>query len=81
MAGPQTRYAKAGEVHIAYQGYRDGQLDLVLIPPWVTQLEPLWEEPRVARVLRRLGSIAGVFFDRLGVGLRSVYCLAGNAGL
>ncbi len=42
---PETRYAKAGQVHIAYQVVGEGPRDLVLIPGWVSHVEYAWEEP------------------------------------
>jgi len=34
-AVPTTRYAKSGEVHIAYQVVGEGPRDLVVVPGWV----------------------------------------------
>lgn len=42
---PQTRYAKSGDVNIAYQVLGQGPPDLVLIPGWVTKIEIFLEEP------------------------------------
>lgn len=67
---PQTRYARSGEVGIAYQVYGEGELDLVLAFPFLSHLDLMWESPAMARFLRRLGSFARVLvFDRRGVGL------------
>ena len=41
----ETRYAKSGQVSIAYQVVGDGALDLVLVPGWVSHVEAFWEEP------------------------------------
>jgi pimeloyl-ACP methyl ester carboxylesterase/class 3 adenylate cyclase len=66
---PETRYATSGEVQIAYQAFGNGP-DLVWVPGWVSQLDLYWEEPALARFLRRLSSVARlVVFDRRGVGL------------
>ena len=46
----ETRYAKSGDVNIAYQVVGDGPLDLVLVPGWVSHVEQAWEEPSFARV-------------------------------
>lgn len=40
---PETRYAKSGEIHIAYQVVGEGPFDLVLILGWVSHVELLWE--------------------------------------
>lgn len=67
---PQTRYAKSGDVHIAYQVWGEGPSDLVFVPGFVSHLEHSWEEPAVARFFNRLGSFARVIaFDKRGTGL------------
>ena len=67
---PETRYAKSGEVNIAYQVVGDGPRDLVLVPGWVSNVEVLWEEPALARFLRRLASFSRlILFDKRGTGL------------
>jgi class 3 adenylate cyclase len=67
---PETRYAHAGDVHIAYQVVGDGPIDLVYVPPQLQQVELLWEEPRVAAFFARLARFARVIlFDRRGIGL------------
>src|SRR2546430_465184 len=50
---PQTRYAKSGDVNIAYQVLGQGPPDLVLIPGWVSNIEIFWEEPAVVRFFTR----------------------------
>jgi class 3 adenylate cyclase len=67
---PQTQYARSGDVGIAYQVYGEGEMDLVLAFPFLSHLDLMWENPALARFLRRLGSFARVLvFDRRGVGL------------
>ena len=67
---PRTRYAKSGEVNIAYQVVGDGPLDLVFVMGWVSHLDYFWEEPRFARFLRRLASFSRlILFDKRGTGL------------
>jgi hypothetical protein len=34
---PETRYAKSGDLHIAYQVMGSGPLDVVLVPGFVTR--------------------------------------------
>jgi pimeloyl-ACP methyl ester carboxylesterase len=64
------RYAKSGEVSIAYQVVGDGPLDLVWVPGWTSNLELMWEEPSYARFLRRLASFSRVILlDKRGTGL------------
>jgi class 3 adenylate cyclase len=65
-----ARYAKSGDLHIAYAVEGDGPIDLVWIPPWISQVEYLWSEPSLERVMARLTQFARVItFDRRGSGL------------
>ncbi len=67
---PETRYAKSGDVHIAYQVVGNGLLDLVFLPGWITHVELAWEDPAEARFLRRLASFTRlIVFDKRGIGL------------
>jgi class 3 adenylate cyclase len=67
---PDTRYAKSSDIHIAYQLFGDGSVNLVYIPGFVSNVENNWEEPSFARWLRRLGGFARVvIFDKRGTGL------------
>ncbi len=57
-------------MHIAYQVFGEGDLDLVLVPGFVTHVELIWESEPSARFLTELGSFARVInFDRRGSGL------------
>ena len=70
MAVPVTRYAKSGNVHIAYQVFGRGPNDLVFVPGFISHIENYWEHPDLARWLLRLGSFARVImFDKRGTGL------------
>ena len=70
MLAPETRYAKSGEVNIAYQVVGDGPLDLVLVPGFVSHLENDWDEPRSAHFLERIASFSRLIrFDKRGTGL------------
>jgi len=67
---PETRYAKSGEVNIAYQILGHGNVDLVFIRGWITHIELAWEDPLEARFFRRLASFSRlILFDKRGVGL------------
>jgi pimeloyl-ACP methyl ester carboxylesterase len=70
VAAPETAYARSGDVHIAYQAFGEGELDLVMVPGFVTHVELIWEAEPSARFLDALGSFARVInFDRRGSGL------------
>lgn len=65
-----TRYARAGDVHIAYHLTGEGPLDLLLVPDGMIPIEAIPEEPSFDRFVRRLGTFSRVIrFDRRGMGL------------
>jgi len=65
-----TRYAKSGDVHIAYQVFGNGPIDLILGPGFVSHVEACWDEPGFARWLELFGRNARVImFDKRGTGL------------
>src|SRR5438309_1574056 len=67
---PETKYARSGEINIAYQVIGDGPVDIVYVPGWVSHLEYGWEEPSLARFYRRLASFSRlILFDKRGTGL------------
>jgi class 3 adenylate cyclase len=69
-ATPETRYARSGDVNIAYQVVGDGPFDLVYVPGWISNVELMWEEPNHARLLRRLASFSRlILFDKRGTGM------------
>jgi class 3 adenylate cyclase len=69
-ARPNTRYARNGTTHLAYQEVGRGDLDLLLIDTWVHHVEAVWDFPDLARFLRRLASFGRlIHFDHRGTGL------------
>ena len=67
---PQTRYAKSGDVNIAYQVVGDGPVDLVFVMGWLSNIDEFWTEPSWARFLERLASFSRlIVFDKRGTGL------------
>jgi class 3 adenylate cyclase len=65
-----TRFAKRGDVHLAYQAVGSGPLDILFVDTWVHHVEAVWDFPDFARFLRRLGSFGRlIHFDRRGTGL------------
>ncbi|HEY7150249.1 MAG TPA: adenylate/guanylate cyclase domain-containing protein [Solirubrobacterales bacterium] len=67
---PRTRYAQSSGDHIAYQVFGEGEVNLVFVPGFVSNIEHYWEMPRVPDLLERLGSFARVvIFDKRGTGL------------
>ena len=67
---PETRYARSGELSIAYQIVGDGPMDLVVVPGWISNIEVFWEDPHVARFFENLATFARlILFDKRGTGL------------
>ena len=70
MTIPEIRYAKSGDVHIAYQVVGEGPIDLVLVHGWISHPEHQWEDPSLARFLERLASFSRLItFDKRGTGM------------
>jgi class 3 adenylate cyclase len=67
---PETRYAKNGDLHIAYQLIGDGPVDVVLLPQWFNNIDSQWDVPPLASFIRRLTGFSRVLtFDKRGTGL------------
>lgn len=67
---PVTRYAKSGDVSIAYQVVGDGPFDLIFVSGWVSNVESSWEDPQLAAFFRKLASFSRlILFDKRGTGL------------
>jgi pimeloyl-ACP methyl ester carboxylesterase len=67
---PETRYAKSGDVNIAYQVVGDGPFDLVYVSGWVSNIDLIWEKPKPARFLERLASFSRlILLDKRGTGM------------
>jgi DNA-binding winged helix-turn-helix (wHTH) protein/pimeloyl-ACP methyl ester carboxylesterase len=70
LALPQVRYARSGNVNIAYQVIGSGPIDIVFVMGWVSHLEEFWTEPSFARFLGRLAGVSRlIVFDKRGTGL------------
>jgi class 3 adenylate cyclase len=70
MPAPETRYAKSGDVSIAYQVLGEGPLDLVYVWGWMSHLDLQWTEPTIASFLHRLARFSRlILFDKRGTGL------------
>lgn len=70
MERPEVRYARNDGVAIAYQSFGEGDVNLVCIPGFVSNLIWTWEIPGVRLMLERFASFARVvILDRRGVGL------------
>jgi pimeloyl-ACP methyl ester carboxylesterase len=66
----ETKYAKSGDVHLAYRVFGDGPLDIIMIPGTLSHAELYWELPANRYMLTRLAAFARVIvFDKRGQGL------------
>lgn len=70
MDSPETRYAKSGDISIAYQVVGDGPFDIVLVPGFVSHVELGWKVPVAARTRERLLEFSRlIVFDKRGTGM------------
>src|SRR5689334_12661852 len=70
MDVPETRYARSDGIDIAYQAFGDGDIPFVAVPPIVSNIEVIWEDPAAARFLRKFGTFARfIHFDKRGCGM------------
>lgn len=70
MHVPETRYARNGDVFLAYQVLGEGPIDLVMIPPGASHLEHWWTLQGTGSWLRQLASFSRlIIFDKRGNGL------------
>ena len=58
MDVPETRYARSGDLQIAYQVVGEGPLDILLVPSYLSNIEMFWELPSFARFFGRLSSFS-----------------------
>ncbi len=66
----RTRYARSGDLYLAYQVLGDGPIDLVWAPGYMSHVEQNQWWPSYARFLGRLASFSRlIMFDRRGTGL------------
>jgi DNA-binding SARP family transcriptional activator/pimeloyl-ACP methyl ester carboxylesterase len=67
---PTTLYVRGAGVHLAYQTYGSGELDILIMPGFVSHVERVWEHPACRAFLVSLMALGRlILFDRRGVGL------------
>jgi pimeloyl-ACP methyl ester carboxylesterase/class 3 adenylate cyclase len=67
---PEVRYAKSGDVHIAYQVFGRGPENLVIIPGFISHVDHVWDSPNQSRWLNHVARrVRVVIFDKRGTGL------------
>ncbi len=67
---PKTYYTKSDNFNIAYQVVGNGPVDIIYIPGWLSNIDMMWAEPRLAGFLTRLTLFSRlILFDKRGTGL------------
>jgi class 3 adenylate cyclase len=67
---PETRYARSGDLQIAYQVVGEGPPDVVLVSSYLSNIELFWELPAFTRFFGRLASFSRlILFERRGSGM------------
>jgi len=70
MVPAQTRYAKSGDLSIAYQVTGSGPFDLVFVPGFVSNLDAALDHPGWSAFFSRLAGFSRLIrFDKRGTGL------------
>ena len=65
----ETRYARNGELRVAYRASREGSRDMVFVPNWFTCCEVLPELPSLRGWVEAMTSLGRlIFFDQPGTG-------------
>jgi pimeloyl-ACP methyl ester carboxylesterase len=66
----ETRYARAGDLSLAYQMFGDGPVDIVFAGSFVSHVEMMWASPEIKAFFDRMAAFSRVvIFDKAGVGL------------
>ena len=47
---PETRYARSGDVHVAYQTVGDGPIDVLFVDQWWSNVDSQWDVPPLAQM-------------------------------
>jgi class 3 adenylate cyclase/pimeloyl-ACP methyl ester carboxylesterase len=67
---PETRYARSGDVSIAYQVVGDGPFDVVFVPPTVSHVELVWQDTPVGALSKGIAGFSRlILFDKRGTGM------------
>lgn len=67
---PATQYISGDNVHLVFQTYGNGGIDILMLPGFVSHVERVWEDARCRAFLTALASMGRlILFDRRGVGL------------
>jgi class 3 adenylate cyclase len=79
---PETRYARRGGAHLAYQVVGERGPDLLFVPTATFPIDLLWDEPTVAAQLLRLASFSRVITtDLVGIGSSDAVAMHGRPAM
>ena len=74
---PETSYAHAGDVSIAYQVLGNGPHDVVFVFGWLSHLDFHWTDPSLCQFFRQIASFSRlIVFDKRGTGLSDPFATA-----
>jgi class 3 adenylate cyclase len=66
----EVRYARSGDVNIAYRVWGDGPFDLVFVPGTTSHVEFVTDVPGIRAIFEQMASFSRlIFFDKRGTGL------------
>ena len=63
---PDTRYARRGGLHLAYQILGNGPPDVLLLDQWFSHMEAQREVPPLAEFRERLASFSRLIMPKRG---------------
>lgn len=63
---PETRYARLGDLHLAYQVPGEGPPDILLLDQWFGHVEAQWDVPPLAAFRERLASFGRLIMRQAG---------------
>ena len=67
---PITKYAKNGDINIAYQVIGNGAIDFVYVSGWISNIDILWTDSRISTFLNKITRFSRlILFDKRGTGL------------
>lgn len=67
---PETRYARTPAGHVAFQVFGEGDIDILFLTSWLSNVDAMWDDPRTAAYFARLGRIGRIItFDKRGTGV------------
>ncbi|MGZ4713833.1 MAG: alpha/beta fold hydrolase [Acidimicrobiia bacterium] len=67
---PEVRYARSGELSIAWFEHGEGPLDIVYVPGFISNADLVWEMPVYRYAIERMATFGRVItFDKRGTGL------------